>query len=114
MNWIEITDNTDLNALKETSNAKPVMVFKHSTRCSVSSMVLNRLERSWSTEEAMDIQPYYLDLIRNRELSNRIAEVFEVQHQSPQVLIIRDGKVVYNNSHTNISFDNIKAASRQN
>ena len=108
MNWIKLTNSADLNSIKKESQNELIMIFKQSTRCSISAMVLNRLERSWSQEELSNVRPYYLDLLQNRELSNQIANEFDVLHQSPQVLMLRNGEVVYHDSHMNISYDSIK------
>lgn len=108
MNWIELKNETDLNELKQLSAVSPVLIFKHSTRCSISSMALNRLERSWSSEAIGTVQLYYLDLIQNRIISNLITETFNVQHQSPQVILIKNGEAIYHDSHMNIDFDSIK------
>jgi bacillithiol system protein YtxJ len=107
MNWIELTDENQLEAIKKESFGKPVVIFKHSTRCSISAMAKNRLERD-SQPEGVDF--FYLDLIRYRALSNRIAEVFEVVHESPQVLLIREGVCVYDESHNGIAMDEIADA----
>lgn len=108
MNWIKLSSSEDLNKLKEESAEKPVIIFKHSTRCSISSMALNRLERSWSEEEMNEVKAYYLDLISYRPVSDQIAADFNVPHQSPQVLIVKDGEAVYNTSHMGISYQEIK------
>lgn len=85
------------------------MIFKHSTRCSVSRMALDRLERKWSPE-AGNIKPYFLDLISYREISNRVAAQFNVEHESPQVLVIRNGAAIFDTSHFDIDFGDIVAA----
>lgn len=108
MNWIQLTNDIDIDQLKEESNSSPIVIFKHSTRCSISDMVLNRFERSWSDSEMAEVKPYFLDLIRNREMSNKVAEVFSVQHESPQVLVIKNGEVIYNDSHIAINYSTIK------
>lgn len=108
MNWIQITDAGDLDRIKEESKQHPVMIFKHSTRCSISGMALNRLERSWSDQEVAPLKPYFLDLIRYRDISDRIAELFKIRHESPQVLVIKDEEVIYDNSHMGINYDSIK------
>ena len=81
-----------------------MVVFKHSTRCSISAMALNRMERDYDAEKLPNIPVYYLDLIAHRDVSNAIAETFGVMHQSPQVLLIKDGQSVYDESHMGISF----------
>lgn len=105
MNWINFTESHQIQEIIELSKQEPVLIFKHSTRCSISSTSLNRLERAWNLEHA---KAYYLDLIAFRPISNSIAEVFGVEHQSPQILIIKDGKCVYTESHWDIAFDTIQ------
>jgi bacillithiol system protein YtxJ len=104
MNWISLETEKDLEDIKEKSSAKPQVIFKHSTRCSISSMVKNRLERAGAPEE---IDFNILDLIANRSLSSKIAEDFSVGHESPQILIIKNGECVYDESHNGISMDDI-------
>jgi bacillithiol system protein YtxJ len=102
MNWIKLTDATQLDQIKEESAAQPILIFKHSTTCSISAMALSRMERNWS--DAAGIKPYYLDLLANRSLSAQITQAFGVDHQSPQVLLIHNGECVYDASHMAISF----------
>lgn len=104
MNWIEITDEAQLTNVKDLSKAKPQLIFKHSTRCSISSMAKSRLERATAPE---GIDFYYLDLIKHRNLSQKVAETFDVSHESPQVLLIKNGACIYDESHSGISMDEI-------
>lgn len=83
------------------------LVFKHSTRCPISAMALHRLERAWINQS--NVHPYFLDLIRHRDISNNIAESFGVMHESPQLLLFDKGKVVYHASHNAITFDALKS-----
>ena len=106
LQWIELLSIADLENAIEISHTLPVLIFKHSTRCSISTMSKSRLERSW--EENTPIQTYFLDLIIYRDLSNNIAEQFKIEHQSPQVLIIKKGKCIYTASHNEIDFQKIK------
>mgnify|MGYP001158769216 CR=1 FL=1 len=99
MNWVQLTDLQQLEQIKEASFQTPVLFFKHSTRCSISVMALNRFEREWNNTT---VNPYFLDLLNYREVSNQIATLFEVEHQSPQVLLIKDGVCVYHASHNAI------------
>ena len=101
MNWNKITKIEDIDSIIQLSKNHPILIFKHSTRCSISSSSLGRLERQWKGEH---IEPYYLDLISYREISNHIADTFKVEHQSPQVLLIKDGECVFDASHKAISF----------
>ena len=107
MNWIPLTDEKQLAEIEAISQDKPVVIFKHSTRCSISSMSLDRLLRNWKEEDSIEITPYYLDLIAYRSLSNLVAERFGISHESPQVLLLKDGKVTYHESHYGISYAEI-------
>jgi bacillithiol system protein YtxJ len=104
MNWIQLQTETQLEEIREKSADRPQLIFKHSTRCSTSMLVKNRLERSGQPES---IDFYYLDLIRYRPISNKIADTFRVHHESPQILLIRNGQCVYDESHTGITMDDI-------
>jgi bacillithiol system protein YtxJ len=108
MNWQQLTTENTLQDLIKVSETKKVLIFKHSTRCSISAMVLSRIERDWETTENNRIEPYYLDLIKYRSLSNEIAQKFGVQHESPQILVIENGKCVYHASHNAISYREIQ------
>lgn len=110
MKWNNITSVEELNKAIELSNDKPVVLYKHSTRCSISSMALNRLERAWTNTE--DIQPFFLDLIAHRDLSQKIAEELNIVHESPQLILVKKGKAVYNASHMDISFRDLVAANK--
>jgi bacillithiol system protein YtxJ len=104
MHWIHLTDEEQLKQIISKSNAKPQVIFKHSTRCSISSVALQRLQKA---EQPADIDFYYLDLIAYRHLSNKIAESLKVHHESPQVLVLKDGACIYDESHLGISMDEI-------
>jgi bacillithiol system protein YtxJ len=104
MNWIEITNESQLSEVKELSKDKPQLIFKHSTRCSISSMAKSRLEKGITPG---GIAFYYLDLIKHRNISQKVAEVFAVSHESPQILLIKNGECVYDESHSGITMDEI-------
>ncbi len=106
MNWNNLTELNQLDQLIEESNQTPVVIFKHSRSCSISAAALGRLERNWNLENGA--KAYFLDLLAYRELSNAIAEKFGVFHQSPQVLIVDHGKAIYDRSHFDINFNDIK------
>ena len=105
MNWIQLNSLQQLDEIRQKSKDKPQVIFKHSTRCSVSSMAKNRLERKEFPKEA---DFYYLDLIANRNISLQIEEVFKVYHESPQVLVIKSGECIYDESHSGINMEEIK------
>jgi len=104
MNWISLTNEEQLQQIKTDSNTKPQVIFKHSTRCSISSMAKNRLEKNKPPDE---ISFYFLDLIKYRTLSNKIVESFKVYHESPQILLIKNGECIYNESHSGIDMEEI-------
>src|SRR5690349_3626476 len=104
MSWIPLTSEEQLDEIVAKSASKPQVIFKHSTRCSISSVAQQRLQKGKLPE---DIDFYYLDLLTYRAISNQIAETFKVHHESPQVLVIKDGKCVYDESHLAISMDEI-------
>jgi len=99
--WRQLTDLGQLTSILENSNDLHVLIFKHSTRCSVSRMALRNFENEFDLEAK--VTPYFLDLLNHRDISNEIATKFEVQHQSPQLLLIRNGKCIYNTSHSDIN-----------
>ena len=100
MNWKNLTDLGQLNEIMQLSHEKPVLIFKHSTRCSISRFALKQFENEFDLEGIVDA--YFLDLIEHRDISNEIASRFGVQHQSPQLLLIKEGKSVYDVSHSEI------------
>src|SRR6476660_2296390 len=104
MNWIHLTDERQLTEIISNSQAKPQVIFKHSTRCSISSVALQRLQKS-KQPEGLDF--YFLDLLAHRLLSNKVSEVFGVHHESPQILLIKDGKCVFDESHLGISMNDV-------
>ncbi len=100
INWIPLVDLGQLNEIILLSSEKPVVIFKHSTRCSVSRMALKQFESEFDLED--QVTPYFLDLLEHRDISNAIAERFDVVHQSPQLLLIKNGMSVYDASHSAI------------
>ena len=104
MNWKEIVDEAGLEKIKIASSELPQVIFKHSTRCSISTMAKNRLERA---EVPTNVAFNYLDLIEHRNVSNKIADDYNVEHASPQVLIIKNGDCVYDESHNAINMEEI-------
>ncbi|MFB9056558.1 bacillithiol system redox-active protein YtxJ [Mariniflexile ostreae] len=100
--WIALTEITQLEDIKEKSNTKPQIIFKHSTRCGISRMVMNQFVGYYNfTEEELDL--YYLDLLNYRDISNEIASKFQILHESPQLLVIKSGTVVAYASHGQIN-----------
>jgi bacillithiol system protein YtxJ len=107
INWVPLNDETQLSAIIKISSDKPVLIFKHSTRCGISRMVLKNFEKDYDISET-EIDMYFLDLLNYRALSQDISTKFNVMHQSPQVLVIKNGAVIYHDSHDYISVNKIK------
>ncbi len=106
INWTELTDVLQLQEIEAISNEKPVVIFKHSTRCSISRMALKQFEREFDLNDTVDA--YFLDLISHRDISNQIAQKFNVYHESPQLILIKNGKAVYDVSHSDIDAQALK------
>jgi len=105
--WNSLETELQLNTLKKESAEKIVVIFKHSTRCGISRMAKRQFEGEYDYEEEK-VKLYYLDLITYRNISNKIAEEFEVFHESPQMLIIKNGNVIHHASHSGISAESIR------
>ncbi|MFZ1800348.1 MAG: bacillithiol system redox-active protein YtxJ [Chitinophagaceae bacterium] len=97
----------EIDLIKEKSLVKPQVIFKHSTRCSISSMALSRIDKKEIASLNADF--YLLNIIRNRQISNLIEKDFRVIHESPQLLIIKNGICVYNESHSAIRFSEVES-----
>ncbi|MFT5858242.1 MAG: bacillithiol system protein YtxJ [Flavobacteriaceae bacterium] len=100
--WQPLTSIDQLKEVINSSSDKPVLLFKHSTSCGISSMAMSGFQRGWEgTEEEIGI--YYLDLLNYRNISQEIAAITGVIHQSPQVIVLKNSKVVYTATHSGIS-----------
>lgn len=100
MNWKHLTQLEQLDAIVQASHNRPQVIFKHSTRCSISILAKNRLD---AADSPVQSDFYYLDLLAHRDISNQIAAYFNIQHESPQVLIIKAGTCVYDETHSAIN-----------
>jgi bacillithiol system protein YtxJ len=103
MNWIPLKTEAELNQIL-TSNG-PAVIYKHSTRCSISLMAFRKLKMEGGLGE--NYPHYIVDVIQDRPLSQHIAQVLQVQHESPQILLVKDGACIYNASHEEVSFSEI-------
>ncbi|MCO6146463.1 bacillithiol system redox-active protein YtxJ [Flavobacterium sp. NRK1] len=99
--WNDLTSLNELDEIIQESELITIIVFKHSTRCDMSSAMLKRFEQDYNLN-ADSAKPYFLDVIADREVSNEIALRFEVIHQSPQIIVIKKGRAVYSASHGDI------------
>lgn len=107
VDWIQLQTDGDLDAALSQAQTGTVLIFKHSTRCPVSGMALRMFERDYAPELS-EAKPYFLDLIAHRPLSNRIAHVLQVEHESPQLIVVKNGQVVHTASHHMISAQDVK------
>ncbi len=100
--WQEITALEQVDQIEEASKTKTQAIFKHSTRCGISRMVIRNFESSFDVE-GNQIDLYYLDLLNYRDVSSEIATRFQVFHESPQFIVIRNGETVHHSSHSMIT-----------
>ncbi len=101
-NWKALTDINQLELVDELSKTQSVVLFKHSTSCGISAGAKSRLEVDWDALPE-DTVFYYLDLLRHRDISNAIADRYSIRHESPQILVIKNGKTVFHASHHRIN-----------
>lgn len=106
--WIPLTSVEQLMQVAQTTHEKPVFLFKHSTRCSISAMAKNNLERNWSSGDEL-CNAYYLDLLQHRDVSNKIEEITGITHQSPQAIVLKGSDIIYDESHSAIDARRIES-----
>lgn len=109
--WTQLVNASQLEEIEKKSIDRPILLFKHSTRCSVSSMALGRFERSFDDDATFE--PYYLDLIAYRDISNEVASRYGVRHESPQAILIKNGKAVFDTSHMGISYTELNTIAKK-
>ena len=102
LNWVELEQSGQVDEIISESANQPIIIFKHSTRCSISDLAKNRLEHNWLIDTG-DAKTYFLDLLAHRDISNEIEQRFNVEHHSPQILVIKGGRCTYNVSHNRIN-----------
>lgn len=107
IDWSFIDRPEQLGQLVNLSKEVPCLIFKHSTRCSISTIAQHRLEKDWRFPKE-ELQPFFIDLIANRAISNTVADFFSVSHESPQVLLIHEGECIYDASHLDIQIDELQ------
>ncbi len=112
IDWNNLQTDAQINHLRELSHEKPCVIFKHSTGCNISSIAKTRLERDWNLANDQ-ISAFYIDVLQSRPVSNQVATDFTVHHESPQLLLIWKGDCVFEETHLNISFDELNDQIRQ-
>lgn len=108
--WQPLTQSEQLLDIVRESQEQPVIIFKHSTTCSISAAAKGKIDRQWADAGLDNAKIYYLDLLRFRPISQEIAQKFSVQHESPQLLLIQDGECRYDASHMGIRLADVKQA----
>lgn len=107
MNWIELSTPTQLQGIqKDTSNAA-YLLYKHSPTCSICSMTKMRIERAWDFAEEQ-LKPYFLNVLDHRSLSDEVAHIFDTKHESPQILLVQNGRSVHQASHFDIDIKTVR------
>ncbi len=104
MEWVSLNNPAQLETILQDSFLRDQVIFKHSTRCSISVLAKNRLEK-FSGSDSLTF--HYLDLLNHRAISNAIADRFSVEHASPQILLIRNGECIYDESHHAITIEDL-------
>ena len=112
MQWYPVQSIEGVDELVARSAENPILIFKHSTRCGISSLALDRLIRQWNEEVMPSVKPVMVDVIANRSISDYIADRFNIIHESPQAIILSQGEVVYHTSHMGINFAAIESVIR--
>ncbi len=107
LNWKSLERIEEVDALAEQSCQRPCVIFKHSIRCNISYIAKHRLEQKWDFASD-EMEAYYLDIIKHRPVSDYVAERFAVHHESPQLLLIRDGECTCEASHLDISLEELR------
>ncbi len=102
VNWINLTNLDEITDIKTLSISESIFIFKHSTRCGISRIVKKQFEKLL-LQNKNNIKVYYLDLLKYRNVSDAVSEVFQVKHESPQLLIIRNEEAVKHVSHYDIT-----------
>ena len=108
INWEPLTANRQVGDIVSQSHDQPVMIFKHSTRCGVSFSALDTLVNEWNPDKVQNLETYMLDVLSHRDYAREVGKHFGIPHQSPQLLIIKEGECVYEQSHFGINFGEVE------
>lgn len=105
MEWKKIVSADEIAQLQSLSEQAKILIFKHSDRCGISRSVKSKLESDWKYEAGLT--PFLVDVIHHRDVSGEVSRCFGVQHESPQALLIRNGKCIFHASHFDIHFSDL-------
>ena len=108
INWEHLENENQLLHVLEKSSEKIQLIFKYSSTCSLSNMIFNRFENDLESDAMNNINPVFLDILSYRGISNKIESTLEIRHESPQILVVKNGKCIYDCSHMKINFTEIK------
>lgn len=109
LSWQYIQKAEEVNAIKKGLSEQPVLFFKHSHRCGLSKLILDDLEKDWR-RSAQEVRLVFVDVWKQRAIADLIAAEFGIKHHSPQVVLVRNGKVIYHQSHGKIKVVDIEKA----
>jgi len=104
--WKVLTSNEQVDRVVKDSFTSPQVIFKHSIRCSLSESIYNHLNE-WNKDQQV-LTIHYLDIINYRPVSNYIEALFGILHESPQIILLQQGKVQYHESHYRIKGDKLE------
>jgi bacillithiol system protein YtxJ len=107
LHWIPLESFDTIELIIKRSYEVPCLIFKHSTRCNICTIAKYRLEDDWDFESG-EMDAYYLDVLLFRPVSLKIAEIFQVHHESPQVLLIVNGECIYDASQLDITLEELR------
>jgi bacillithiol system protein YtxJ len=106
LNWLPLTSLEQLETIQKESNTEAILIFKHSTRCGISNMVIKQFEKLFTAEHS-NLKVYYLDLLNYRNISDEVGHKFQIMHQSPQLIVVRNGVSIHDASHNDITETNL-------
>lgn len=106
----EITSTDALAEAIQSSEQQPVLFFKHSSTCGISQRAFGEFERYLESPESSKVQNCLVVVQTAREVSNELARVLSVQHESPQAILVKGGQAVWNDSHMALKADVLKSA----
>ncbi len=109
IDWQTVETPQDIQTIIDRSHQHPCIIYKHSPRCGISHSVKERFEKNWKAAES-EAELYYVDVVGQRAISDQIAQTFDVTHQSPQALVLNDGKVIFDTSHRAITAEALQEA----
>jgi len=112
INWKTIQSTKQLTQILNLSYGKYPLIFKHSNRCPISVSMKNRFDRSWNAKNDLLFEPFLVDVISQKVISNQIAEILDLVHESPQLIILNEGKILYQAAHLDIEYEEIKKIHR--